>query len=204
MSLQHLVLHLHDSLEIHSFTNHSLFPCLNRSEQMNGCLAGCVWSSCWRDWQEFSREGVKSGTQAKYAYRKMLMLTSRRALTQQNLDQNTLSRRLRTLGPGVSSDCCTAEIHNPVPRPHVTRRDGWEPAEREREQTQEVPPTITPTCLSHDVWFYSKCCMFTRLPWELRCLIEDTFCRGISLCGSSDRVHQVRLHTWDSRKVFPD
>lgn len=43
------------------------------------------------------------------------MLTSRIALTQQNLDQNTLSLTLRTLGAGVSSDRRDAETHNPVP-----------------------------------------------------------------------------------------
>lgn len=36
---------------------------------------------------------------------------------------------------------------------------------------------------------------FLLLPWELRWLVEDTLGRGISLWGSSERVHHVRLHT---------
>lgn len=53
--------------------------------------------------------------QAKYAYKKMLMLTSRSALTQQNRDQNTLSRRLGTLGAGASCDLRMAEMHQAAP-----------------------------------------------------------------------------------------
>lgn len=62
------------------------------------------------------------------------MLTSSSAFTQQNLDQNTFSRTLSTLGAGVPSDRRTVDMHSPVPRPHVTRCEGSESAESERRR----------------------------------------------------------------------
>ena len=43
------------------------------------------------------------------------MLISRSALAQQNLDQNTLSLMLGTLGAGFASARRTAEMHDPTP-----------------------------------------------------------------------------------------
>lgn len=126
----------------------------------------------------------------------MLTLTSRIALTQQNLDQNMFSRMLGTLGVGVSPDRRKAEIHNPAPWPHVTCRFGSEPAKHIRNRKLH---TVYGFYLSHGCRIFAK--VFTLLPWELRWLTEDTFCRGISLCGPSVIVHQVRLHIWERRKT---
>lgn len=59
---------------------------------------------------------------------------------QQNLDQNTSSRTLGTLGAGVPSGRCTVDMHSPVPRPHITRCGGSESSERHggRRMNQEV------------------------------------------------------------------
>lgn len=57
-----------------------------------------------------------------------------------------------------------------------------------------------PDSKSHDVWFLSPAALIFRLsPWELRWLMDETFCKGISLCGSSDSVHQVRFNSLESR-----
>lgn len=137
----------------------------------------------------------------------MLMLTTRSALTQQNLDQNTLSLTLWTLGVGVSSERRAAEIHSPVPWPHVTRRVGSEPATHIHRA--DTGCYSTNNCSSMCVWkwllvtwwlaLFQVLGIFLLLLWELRWLTEDTFCRGISLGGSSVIVHQVRLHTWERR-----
>lgn len=137
----------------------------------------------------------------------MLMLTSRRALKQQNLDHNTLSRMLGTLGAGVSSDLRTAEIHSPALWPHVvTRRVGSESATHTHTQSghSKLLKNRSSVCVwewlvFHMIAGYSPW-LLTNLPWELRWLMEDTFCRGMSLFGSSVIVHQVRLHTWEKSK----
>lgn len=135
----------------------------------------------------------------------MLMLISRIALMQQNRDQNTLSRRLGTLGAGVCSECRSAEMHNPAPCPHVIWHVGLEPVSSNTQsdtRDSEVIQTVIIAArdggwLTHDI-FHSKW-MLKLLLWALRWLTEDTFCRGISLLGSAVIVHQVRLHTWKRR-----
>lgn len=92
----------------------------------------------------------------------MLMLTSRRALKQQNLDHNTLSRMLGTLGAGVSSDLRTAEIHSPALWPHVvTRLVGSESATHTHTQSghskllkNRSSVCVRMTCFSHDSWLF--------------------------------------------------
>lgn len=93
----------------------------------------------------------------------MLMLTSRIALAQQNLDQNTLSLTLRTLGAGVSSDRRAAETHNAAPRPHVPLRVGSEPATSQKQSRDRKllkqslqRHACADDCSPHDGWFYSK------------------------------------------------
>lgn len=54
------------------------------------------------------------------------MLIRTRALAQQNLDQNTVSRTLGTLGAVVCCDCCD-EMHRPGPWPQVTLHTDSEP-----------------------------------------------------------------------------
>ncbi|MED6270539.1 hypothetical protein CHARACLAT_011416 [Characodon lateralis] len=79
-------------------------------------------------------------TQAKYAYRKILMLINRRALAPQNLYQNTLSLMVGTLTVGVCSERRIAEMHNPAPCPHITRRVCSGPASSSSSSSHKGDP----------------------------------------------------------------
>ena len=132
----------------------------------------------------------------------MLMLTSRRALAQQNLDQNTLSRTLGTLGGGVGCELCE-EMHRPGPCPQVTLHTEFTPAKHAPTRTRTRTHTHTQKQVTFmhicAYWIYTlttstrMCYAPGLLPGVLRLLTVETFLRGISLCTSSVRVHHVRL-----------